>query len=161
MMMEVPQCVEVKAEYDLPCIDEFALDYESGIISRDCVEISYDDAQCLMKIAQAEAGNQGIDGMALVMQTVLNRVKDEDFPNTVYEVISQKLGNCYMFSTYANGTYEKALPSSDCHMALAEIEMGMFSDDTVIAFEKAGSRSLDKYFKFAFTYLDHDFYTEY
>lgn len=157
MMMEVPQYVEVAIEYDLPVVSEFALDYERGVLKKnDCVEVTYEDAQCLMKIAQAEAGNQGVDGMALVMQTVLNRVEDDDFPNTVYEVISQK----GQFQSYANGTYVKAIPCVDCHLALAEVEMGMFSDDTVIAFEVAGTRSLDKYFMYAFTLGDHDFYTE-
>lgn len=122
-----------------------------------CVEISYDDAQCLMKIAQAEAGNQGIDGMALVMKTMLNRVEDEDFPDTVYGVVSQE----GQFQTYANGRYEIAEPSLDAHMALAEIEEGLFDKDTVIAFEIAGNRSLDKYFFYAFTLGGHDFYTEY
>lgn len=121
-----------------------------------CVEVSYEDAQCLMKIAQAEAGNQPIDGMALVMQTVLNRVADDDYPDTVYEVISQD----GQFQSYANGRYDKAFPAAECHLALAEVEMGMFSDDTVIAFEVAGKRSLDKYYMYAFTLGDHDFYTE-
>ena len=121
-----------------------------------CVEVSYDDAQILMKMAQAEAGNQGVDGMALVMKTVLNRVYSESFPNTCYDVVSQK----GQFQSYANGIYENAIPSSECHLALAEIEMGMFENDTIVAFEIAGNRSLDKYFKYAFTYRGHDFYTE-
>jgi len=109
-----------------------------------------------MKIAMAEAGNQPIDGMALVMQTVLNRVEDEDFPDTVYEVISQT----GQFQSFTNGTYNVIVPSADCHMALAEVESGIFSDDTVIAFEVAGKRSLDKYYMYAFTLGDHDFYTK-
>lgn len=121
-----------------------------------CIEVSYEDAQCLMKIAQAEAGNQSIDGMALVMQTVLNRVADDDYPDTVYEVIAQK----GQFQSYANGRYDKAIPCVDCHYALAEVEKGIFADDTIIAFERAGTRSLDKYFFYAFTLGDHDFYTE-
>ena len=141
MMMEVPQYEEVRYE-PIPHLD--------------VIELSFEDAQMLLKIAQAEAGNQSIDGMALVMQTVLNRVEDDDYPDTIYEVISQK----GQFQSYANGTYAKAIPCSDCHMALAEIEMGMFSDDTVIAFEVSGVRSLDKYFMYAFTLGGHDFYTE-
>jgi N-acetylmuramoyl-L-alanine amidase len=120
------------------------------------IEIAYEDAQALMKVAQAEAGNQGIDGMALVMQTVLNRVESDDYPDTVYDVIAQK----GQFATYKNGAYSKAVPSADCHLALAEVEKGTFSNQTVIAFEVTGSRSLEKYFSYAFTLGDHDFYTE-
>lgn len=122
-----------------------------------CVEVSYEDAQCLMKIAEAEAGNQSVEGMALVMQTVLNRVEDEDFPDTVYGVISQP----GQFETYTCGQYGITEPGEKAHLALAEIETGLFADDTVIAFEVAGNRSLDKYFFYAFTLGDHDFYTEY
>lgn len=121
-----------------------------------CIEVSYEDAQCLMKIAQAEAGNQSVDGMALVMQTVLNRVADDDYPDTVYEVIAQD----GQFQSYANGRYDKAFPTAECHLALAEVEKGTFAEDTVIAFEVAGVRSLDKYYFYAFTLGDHDFYTE-
>lgn len=122
-----------------------------------CVEVSYEDAQCLMKIAESEAGDQGVDGMALVMKTVLNRVENENFPDTVYGVVSQE----GQFQSFANGRYEIAEPSLDAHMALAEIEEGLFDKDTVIAFEIAGNRSLDKYFFYAFTLNGHDFYTEY
>lgn len=121
-----------------------------------CVEVNYEDAQCLMKIAQSEAGNQGVDGMALVMDVVLNRVASDNYPDTVYEVISQK----GQFESFTNGRYNLAIPSADCHMALAEIEMGLFSKDTVIAFEVTGVRSLDKYYMYAFTLGGHDFYTE-
>lgn len=122
-----------------------------------CVEVSYEDAQCLMKIAEAEAGNQSVEGMALVMKTILNRVEDEDFPDTVYGVISQP----GQFETYVSGQYGIAEPSEKAHLALAEIEAGLFDDDTVIAFEVAGNRVLDKYFFYAFTLGGHDFYTEY
>lgn len=141
MMTEVPQYAEVRYEQ---------------VPHQDVVELDIKDAQMLMKIAQAEAGNQSIDGMALVMQTVLNRVADDDYPDTVYEVITQK----GQFQSYANGRYDKAIPCVNCHYALAEIEKGTFADDTVIAFEVTGVRSLDKYYMYAFTLGDHDFYTE-
>ena len=152
MMMEVPQYAEIRTEWQAPQIDEFGLDTEHGTL----VEVSYEDAQALMHIAQAEAGNQGIDGMALVMQVVLNRVADEDYPDTVYDVIAQK----GQFDSFRNGAYAKAEPSAECHLALAEIEAGQFVNHTIIAFEVTGSRSLDRYFRYAFTYRDHDFYTE-
>ena len=44
-------------------------------------ELTYEEAQLLMKIAVAEAGNQGTEGMWLVMSVVMNRVKDPDFPD--------------------------------------------------------------------------------
>ena len=43
----------------------------------------------LMALSQAEAGNQGVEGMALVMNVVNNRIRDEGFPSTVEGVIFQ------------------------------------------------------------------------
>ena len=118
------------------------------------IEIEYSDAQWLLKTAQAEAGNQGITGQWLVMCVILNRVDSEDFPDTVYEVISQP----GQFSTYASGAIDKAEPTSDTHYALAYLEQGNKAEQ-IIAFENSKYNSLEKYFWRAFTVRDHTFYT--
>lgn len=118
------------------------------------IEIEYTDAQWLLKTAQAEAGNQGMTGQWLVMCVILNRVESEDFPDTVYEVISQP----GQFSTYASGAIDNAEPTSDTHEALAYLEMGNKAEK-IIAFENAKYNSLEKYFWKAFSVKDHIFYT--
>lgn len=118
------------------------------------IEIEYTDAQWLLKTAQAEAGNQGITGQWLVMCVILNRVESEDFPDTVYGVISQP----GQFSTFASGAIDKAEPTSDTHNALAYLEMGNKAEQ-IIAFENAKYNSLEKYFWRAFSVKDHIFYT--
>ena len=52
---------------------------ESGLL------FSKEDTEALQRIAMAEAGNQGPDGMWMVMSVVLNRVESEDFPNTIID----------------------------------------------------------------------------
>ena len=49
-----------------------------------------DDAYRLAKIAMAEAESEDTEGKALVMLVVLNRVWDDEFPDTIEEVIFQK-----------------------------------------------------------------------
>ena len=117
-------------------------------------EVTYEDAQRLMKLAQAEAGNQGIAGMSYVMRVVLNRVNDDDFPNTVKEVIEQP----HQFESYANGSYQTAEPSIDCHLALAELERGYTDDYEIIGFEVSTNNSLDRYFESSYIINDHIFY---
>ena len=117
-------------------------------------EVTYEDAQRLMKLAQAEAGNQGIAGMSYVMRVVLNRVNDDDFPNTVKEVIEQP----HQFDSYANGSYQTAEPSIDCHLALAELERGYTDDYEIIGFEVSTNNSLDRYFESSYIINDHIFY---
>jgi N-acetylmuramoyl-L-alanine amidase len=113
-------------------------------------EFSYEDAQLLMKVAEAEAGNQGTDGMWLIMSVIINRVNSEDFPNTIHSVIYQE----GQYSTVPLiGSTE---PSTECHEALARIEMGNVQPE-IVAFENGDS--LDRYFSWAFKLGDHNFYT--
>ena len=86
-----------------------------------------------MKIAMAEAGGDGKHGMAMVMAVVLNRVNNENFPNSIEEVIFQE----HQFSPIADGRYEKAEPDVECHLALAEIERGEYDTVDALYFENA------------------------
>lgn len=121
------------------------------------IELSYEDANKLMKIAKAEAGNQGIKGQLLVMRVVWNRVKSPNFPDTVEGVLSQKS----QFESYSNGSYQKAEPDTDTHLALAEFEKNNDPDTEIIGFETVVNKgALLKYFDYAYTFGDHDFYKE-
>lgn len=120
-------------------------------------EFSYDEAQMLMRIAEAEAGNQGVEGMGMVMAVVLNRVKDKDFPGTIKEVIFQPRH----FSSVTTGSYYKVKISPEAHEALADIEMGIPYDTSIIGFEAVyNGRSLEKWFRYAYTIGGHDFYVK-
>lgn len=114
-------------------------------------EFSYEEAQELMKIAFAEAGNQGAEGQRLVMSVILNRVSSPDYPDTIHDVIWQK-------SQFATKGMKKAEPTSETHEALAEIEKGNVAPE-ILAFERTGSSKLEMYFTWAFDYKDHSFYT--
>lgn len=114
-------------------------------------EFSYEDARLLMGIAQAEAGNQGTDGMWLIMSVVLNRVDSSEFPNNIHDVIYQP----YQFYSAGIGKTEI---TPECHEALARIECGDVAPQ-IVAFEKTTSKVLDKYFSCAFEFRSHKFYT--
>lgn len=140
------------AEKEVHCTKGWDQDTEDTTIA-----ISYEDAQYLMKIAYAEGGNQGITGQFLIMNVVFNRVISEDYPNTIYEVITQQ----GQFESYQNGMYEAAEPTAETHLALAELEKGKDLNAEIIAFETvANHKSLEKYFKYSFTYKGHDFYAQ-
>ena len=113
-------------------------------------EFTYEDARLLMKIAQAEAGNQGVQGMTLIMAVVLNRVESPDFPNTIREVIYQ---DCQF---YTAGMKSNLGP--EVHEALAYVESGQPLDTEIIAFEVSKSKELERYFEYAYTVGDHNFY---
>lgn len=117
-------------------------------------EITYDEAQMLMKIAQAEAGCDGKDGMAMVMAVVLNRVEDDRFPDSIEGVIYQE----HQFSPIADGRYDKAVPDVDCHLALAEIERGEYDTVDALYFENASESWQSKNCTYLGTVGHHRFY---
>lgn len=128
---------------------------ESAPAAGEINELTYDDAQLLMKVAQAEAGNQGEEGMWLVMSVVMNRKENHSFPDTIRAVIYQD----HQFATVSNGSIDKVELSAECHEALARIESGDIAPQ-IIAFETIESSALDEYFTRAFEFRDHRFYTK-
>ena len=47
------------------------------------------DEEILLKLAMSEAGGESTEGKALVMLSVVNRVRSDEFPDTVSEVVFQ------------------------------------------------------------------------
>lgn len=99
------------------------------------IQISYDDAQILLKIAAAEAGGEDVEGQLYVMETVWNRVMLEDnfyyFPGSIEEVVFQEGA----FTTVTEGKYDAAEPNYRTHLALAKFESNIDLDKEVLGFE--------------------------
>lgn len=79
------------------------------------------DDYLLAKIAMAEAEGCSLETKCLVIMTILNRVKDDAFPNTITEVIYQKRGNTYQFSPIGDGRWNKVEPNEECWLALEKV----------------------------------------
>lgn len=84
------------------------------------VTITKAEEQMLLKLTMAEAGGEDLEGKALVMRVVLNRVLDPSFPNTVEGVICQE----NQFSPLWDGRYFDMIPDEQCYIALAMINGG-------------------------------------
>lgn len=52
-------------------------------------EAYYDSLELLAMCVEAEAGNQGLIGKRYVVDVILNRVDDEDYPDNIVDVIMQ------------------------------------------------------------------------
>lgn len=120
-----------------------------------------DEAYILTKIAMAEAEGEDTEGKALVILTVLNRVKAPQFPGTITEVIAQRNA----FSSYSNGRYNRVEPDADCWAALDLIQIqGWDESQGALYFERTPedeestwhSRNLER----LFIHGNHTFYTE-
>lgn len=95
----------------------------------------WDSLELLACCVMAEAEGEDLMGKRMVVDVVLNRVDDPDFPDTITEVITQK----YQFSSYWDGRLEKADPTEDCFTAVKmELEERTYPD---ILFFTAGRYS--------------------
>ena len=120
----------------------------------------WEESYLLCKIAMAEAEGEDVEGKALVMLTVLNRVKSENayFEDTIKEVIFQK-GE---FSPIINGRFFRVEPNEECWEALEMVENGWDESEGSLYFEGVTnkptwhSKNLEK----LFTHGNHTFYKE-
>lgn len=111
----------------------------------------------LAKLAMAEAESEDTEGKALVMLVVLNRVWDDEFPDTIEEVIFQK----GQFSPISNGRYDEVEPDEDCYRALQLIQTGWDKSRGATYFEsKSDSTWHSENLTFLFKHGKHYFYKE-
>ena len=121
---------------------------------------SYDwdgeDERMLAKIAMAEAEGESVEGKALVILVVLNRVWSDEFPDSIEEVIFQK----NQFSPVAEGgRYWTTEPDAGCYEALELVVGGWDESQGAFYFESTGrdgwhSQNLE----FLFEFGGHKFY---
>lgn len=127
--------------------------YESMIKSRDW---DSDDSERLMKIAMAEAESEGVEGKALVMLVVLNRVWSDDFPDTIEEVIFQPR---QFTPAVPGGRYYTTEPDAECYEALELVLSGWDESYGALYFEScAGSSWHSRNLEFVFEFGNHKFY---
>ena len=82
------------------------------------LSISSADYQVLLKIVEAEAGSEDLNGRILVANVVLNRVKSELFPDCVADVVYQHSNGVYQFSPVKNGTIDTVSISEETKQAV-------------------------------------------
>lgn len=112
-----------------------------------------EDADLLLRVGVCEAGETDRDGIANVMQVVLNRVfESDDFPNSVRGVIFQdkQFSTAHMLAT-ANVTPE-AYAALDC------VIFGEYKSNEALYFESLPGVVWDNVHDYQFSYGGHDFY---
>lgn len=82
--------------------------------------LTEEDKYLLAKIAMAEAEGESLDAKVMVIFVVLNRVESDEpyFPDTVEEVIFQKLDGVYQFTPVGDGRWNRVEPNAECWEAV-------------------------------------------
>lgn len=117
-----------------------------------------EDAYLLAKIAMAEAEGEDVEGKALVILVVLNRVWSDKFPDSIPEVIFQKR----QFSPVGNGRFDRVEPNRECYEALELIQLNKWDESQgALYFESEGESSWHRdNLHFLFRHGNHYFYTD-
>lgn len=125
-----------------------------------CREPMWDENEryLLASIAMAEAGGEDIEGKALIICVVINRVRDDRFPDSVEEVIYQK----HQFTPVSDGRFGSQDPDEGCWEALDMIlSDGWDNSRGALYFERESASQWHRNnLKYLFRHGNHTFYTE-
>lgn len=115
-----------------------------------------EDSEILEQIAMAEAEGEGVEGKALVMLVVLNRVWSDGFPNSVRDVVFQE----GQFSPVENGRYFEVVPDEECREAEEMILHGWDESQGALYFASTDYEHEwhENNLEYLFTVGHHDFY---
>lgn len=166
---ETPQMVVTEQEKTLGIVTSVSsrqrvIDY--GTITRE--ELPYhmteEEYEMLLRIVEAEAGGEDMEGKILVANVVLNRVESDKFPDTVEEVIFQRSGKVTQFSPVADGRYYTVEVSEDTVEAVNRALAGEDLSQGALFFaarRSANSGSMrwfDTHLTFLFKHGGHEFF---
>ena len=98
------------------------------------VVLDEEQTDILMRIVEAEAGNQDEDGRLLVANVILNRVESDKFPDTIKDVVLQKEKGVYQFSPVSSGRIWKVDVSEETSMAVERALNGEDISDGALYF---------------------------
>lgn len=130
-------------------------------------DITDEDYTTLLKIVEAEAGGEDYTGKLLVANVVLNRVKDESFPDSITEVVYQTSNGRAQFSPVGSGRIEKVSVSEETIAAVTDALNGVDESEGALYFaarkyaDPDKMRWFDEKLLFLFAYGGHEFFTEY
>lgn len=151
---------EAATEVPPETIPEITAEPEN-IVCSGGINLSNEDYQQLLKIVEAEAGNQDDVGKILVANVIFNRVRNGEFPNTVTEVIYQHGNGVYQFEPVLNGRiYEVSVSDSTVQCVDRAIAGEDYSQGALYFTMKTSDTSwFNTRLRLLFVHGDHYFYT--
>ena len=123
------------------------------------------DYSTLLRIVEAEAGDDDVKGRVLVANVILNRVARPDFPNTVTDVVFQYVNGVPQFAPVYDGAFYTVEVTDDTKEAVRQALSGTdYSEGALFfvmkdALEKEAVSWFDTDLVHLFKYGVHDFYT--
>ncbi len=141
------------------------LDARSITLAENPTLMSDEDYDTLLRIVEAEAGSEDIKGRVLVANVIMNRVKNDDFPGTVTEVVWDNSDGVPQFSPTYDGRINEVTVSDETREAVKQALKGTdYSEGALFFIQKSAAEAhnvkwFEKDLKKLFKYGVHEFYT--
>ena len=141
------------------------LDARSITLAENPTLMSDEDYDTLLRIVEAEAGSEDIKGRVLVANVIMNRVKSENFPDTVTEVVWVNSDGVPQFSPTYDGRINEVTVSDETREAVKQALKGTdYSEGALFFIQKSAAEAhnvkwFEKDLKKLFKYGVHEFYT--
>lgn len=123
------------------------------------------DYDTLLRIVEAEAGTEDVKGRILVANVIMNRVRNEEFPDSVTEVVWDYSNGVPQFSPTYDGRISEVTVSDETREAVKQVLEGVdYSEGALFFIQKSEAEEhnvswFEKDLKRLFKYGVHEFYT--
>lgn len=123
------------------------------------------DYDTLLRIVEAEAGTEDIKGRVLIANVIMNRVKNEGFPDNITDVVWEYDNGVPQFSPTYDGTIYTVTVSDETREAVKQAMEGVdYSEGALFFIQKSAAEEhnvewFEKDLKKLFKYGCHEFYT--
>lgn len=150
---------------DYVASEQRVVDYDVAKKEEYVIRADEEDLEALCRIVEAEAASEDSDGKLLVANVVLNRVKNEKFPNSIKEVILQQKNGVAQFSPVGSGRFYRVEISEETYSAVERALKGEDISEGALFFvaRKRAETSSLKWFEenltFLFEHGGHEFYS--
>lgn len=101
------------------------------------LSVTEEDIELIARLVNLEARGESVAGQRMVAEVVLNRCLHEAFPDTVEEVIYQRLGEVWQFSPASRIPYTTAEPEQ-VEAVMTALSETSITDEDVVFFSRAG-----------------------
>lgn len=145
--------------------DDSKLELSKQCLQANSIEPSSEDERMVLcRIVEAEAGNEDEAGKLLIANVILNRVRNEAFPDTITQVVFQNRGGVYQFSPVANQSYYRVQVSEETQQVVdralegEDISKGALYFMARNASSKKNADWFDSHLTWLFKHGGHEFY---
>ena len=128
------------------------------------IPLTEEDYEVLLRIVEAEAGGEDRKGKLLVANVIINRVKNEHFPDTITDVIFQQDNGVCQFSPIRDGRFYSVRVSDETVEAVNAALYGEDYSDGALYFmarkhaDDDKAEWFDRHLTRLFAYGGHEFF---